>query len=136
VLSLDTNVIIGLLNGRPPILRQRFTQERLARTQLTLSSIALFELRFGAANSARPEANTRLLDALLTEGFVILEFDADDAAEAGKLRAHFQRAGTPIGPYDLLIAAQARRRGATLVTANVGEFSRTPGLVVVDWTGV
>lgn len=135
MLSLDTNVIIGLLNGRPPILRQRFAQERLARTRLTLSSIALFELRFGAANSARPEANMRALDALLSEGFVSLEFDADDAAEAGKLRAHFKRAETPIGPYDLLIAAQARRRGATLVTANIGEFSRTPGLSVVDWTG-
>ncbi|MCW2284846.1 tRNA(fMet)-specific endonuclease VapC [Rhodoblastus acidophilus] len=135
MLSLDTNVIIGLLNGRPPILRRRFAAERLARSRLTLSSIALFELRFGAANSARPEANMRALDALLSEGFDLLDFDADDAAEAGKLRAHFKRAGTPIGPYDLLIAAQARRRGATLVTANVGEFSRTPGLLVVDWSG-
>lgn len=133
MLCLDTNVIVGLLNGRPPILRQRFARERLARTRLVLSSIALFELRFGAANSARPEANDRALDALLCEGFEFLEFDAEDAAEAGKLRAHLKREGTPIGPYGLLIAAQARRLGATLVTSNVGEFSRTPGLFVVDW---
>jgi len=133
VLCLDTNVIIGLLNGRPPILRERFAQERLARNRMALSSIALFELRFGAANSARPEANARMLDALLSEGIDILDFNSEDADEAGKLRAHFKRAGTPIGPYDILIAAQARRRSATLVTANVGEFSRTPGLIVVDW---
>ncbi|MBB4198278.1 VapC toxin family PIN domain ribonuclease [Rhodoblastus sphagnicola] len=133
MLCLDTNVVIGLLNGRPPILRRRFEQERLSATSMAISSIALFELRFGAANSARPERNASALDAFLTEDIQVLEFDSADAAEAGKLRAHLKRAGTPIGPYDLLIAAQARRRGGTLVTSNVGEFSRAPGLVVVDW---
>jgi tRNA(fMet)-specific endonuclease VapC len=133
MLCLDTNVIVGLLNGRQPALRRRYAEERLAESRLALPAIALFELRFGVANSERPEQNARVLDALLAEGVEILDFDADDAAHAGEIRAHLKRAGTPIGPYDLLIAAQARRRGAALVTNNVGEFSRVPGLIVIDW---
>lgn len=54
---------------------------------------------------------------------------------AGDLRAALEMAGTPIAPYDLLIAAQALRRGTTLVTANVAEFARVPGLLWQDWTG-
>ncbi|MGA9430725.1 MAG: PIN domain-containing protein [Xanthobacteraceae bacterium] len=63
----------------------------------------------------------------------ILNFDADDAREAGDIRAALERAGTPIRPYDIHIAAQARRRGATLVTANAREFARVPGLAIQDW---
>ena len=58
----------------------------------------------------------------------------DDAREAGDIRAALERTGTPIGPYDVLIAAQARRRGAMLATANVREFARVPGLRLVDWS--
>jgi tRNA(fMet)-specific endonuclease VapC len=61
-------------------------------------------------------------------------FDSDDAAEAGQVRAELARAGTPIGPYDVLIAAQARRLGCTLATANVREFRRVVGLQFEDWT--
>jgi predicted nucleic acid-binding protein len=61
-----------------------------------------------------------------------LSFDLADAEHAGAIRTHLERAGTPIGHYDLLIAAQARRHGATLVTANQREFARVPGLDVVD----
>ena len=64
----------------------------------------------------------------------VLDFDAEDAEEAGDIRATLQRAGTPIGPYDILIAAQARRRDALLVTANTREFARVPGLQIEDWT--
>lgn len=133
MLCLDTNVIVGLLNGRQPALRRRYAEERLAESRLTLPAIALFELRFGVANSERPAQNARVLDALLAEGVEILDFDADDAADAGEIRAHLKRAGTPIGPCDILIAAQARRRGAALVTNKVGEFSRVPGLIAIDW---
>jgi tRNA(fMet)-specific endonuclease VapC len=63
----------------------------------------------------------------------IIAFDAEDAAEAGELRAALARTGTPIGPYDTLIAAQARRRSAALVTLNRREFERVPGLIVTDW---
>jgi tRNA(fMet)-specific endonuclease VapC len=61
-------------------------------------------------------------------------FDAADASYAADIRSFLQRKGTPIGPYDIMIAAQARRRGASLVTANVREFRHVPGLVVQDWT--
>jgi tRNA(fMet)-specific endonuclease VapC len=65
---------------------------------------------------------------------VVVGFEEEDAVIAGDLRAELERAGTPIGPYDLLIAAQALRSGSTLVTANVREFRRVPGLAVEDWT--
>ena len=70
---------------------------------------------------------------VLSGGIEVVAFDADDAREAGELRALLRNAGREIGPYDLLIAAQARRNLATLVTHNVGEFGRVPALVVEDW---
>ena len=66
-------------------------------------------------------------------GISILPFEVEDAEEAGDIRAALERVGRPIGPYDILIAAQVRRRGATLVTANQREFERVPGLAVEDW---
>jgi len=63
----------------------------------------------------------------------VVSFDEEDAIHAGDLRAALEAAGTPIGPYDLLIAAQALRIGATLVTANVSEFARVKGLLWQDW---
>ena len=67
-------------------------------------------------------------------GIDVLPFEAEDAAHAGDIRAELEKAGTPIGHYDYLIAAQARRRGAALVTLNRREFERVPGLIVVDWS--
>lgn len=133
MICLDTNVVIALLNGRPPAIRRRFEAARLADARLALSAVAVFELQFGAANSARPESNSRALDAFLEGGVEVIPFDREDATEAGAIRAHFRKLGTPIGPYDTLIAAQARRRGATLVTSNIREFERVPGLQVTDW---
>jgi tRNA(fMet)-specific endonuclease VapC len=130
---LDTNVVVRLLNGRSPALRRRFEAERLARGRLALSVIALYELRFGAANSERPTQNARALDRFLDGKIEVLPFGSEDAVEGGAIRAHLRSRGTLIGPYDILIAAQARIRGATLVTANTREFRRVPGLLVVDW---
>ncbi len=64
---------------------------------------------------------------------MVVEFDAEDAMAAGKLRAELERGGVGIGPFDTLIAGQALRRGYTLVTANTREFSRVPGLLIEDW---
>lgn len=133
MLCLDTNVVVNLLTGRRSAVRRRFDDERRAGRRLTLPVIALFELRYGAANSDRPEANARVLETLLADKIDILHFDAEDAAEAGEIRAHLRSQGTPIGPYDVLIAAQARRREATLITSNLREFKRVPGLIVMDW---
>jgi tRNA(fMet)-specific endonuclease VapC len=101
---------------------------------LAVSSIVLFELRYGIARSDRQARNADLLDALLEGGIASLPFDSEDAIGAGELRVELERAGQPIGPYDLLIAAQALRHNATLVTANTAEFSRVPGLSIEDWT--
>jgi tRNA(fMet)-specific endonuclease VapC len=100
---------------------------------IAISSIVLFELRYGAMKSARPERNVRRIADFLVGPIAVLPFEPGDAEEAGDIRAAVERAGTSIGPYDLLIAAQARRRGALLVTANTREFARVPGLDIEDW---
>lgn len=129
---LDTNIVIGIINGRAPAVEARF-RETVGRAPLMLSAVALFELRYGYAKSDRRTQMAALLATFLAPGIEVLPFDAEDAAEAGGIRAALEAQGTPIGPYDLLIAAQARRRGATLVTLNRREFDRVPGLIVADW---
>jgi tRNA(fMet)-specific endonuclease VapC len=132
MICLDTNVVIAVLKQEPAHLIERFTRE-LPQASMALSTIVLFELHYGIANSARREENAERLAVFLQAPIEVLPYEPEDAAEAGVLRAELKRAGTPIGPYDLLIAAQARRRGATLVTANMSEFSRVPGLMSEDW---
>ncbi|MCD0423417.1 MAG: type II toxin-antitoxin system VapC family toxin [Rhodopseudomonas sp.] len=135
MLFLDTNVIVDLLRKRSPRLRDRFIDACASDSALAISSIVLFELRFGAHNSQRPEANMRALEAFLDDtGITVVTFNAADAAQAAEIRAGLSQAGALIGPYDILIAAQARARGAILVTANRREFERVPGLMVTDWT--
>ena len=128
----DTNAVIAAIKGTPLSLLRRFDQEVVNGT-VALSSIVLFEMRYGIAKSARRQANAERFLDFLQSPVTILPFDLEDAEEAGGLRALLERAGTPIGPYDILIAAQARRRGAVLVTANTREFSRVPGLKLEDW---
>lgn len=114
-------------------MRRRYAEARASGAQVFLSSIVLFELRFGVCLGAHRAENTRLVDGMLNDGVVVVPFDADDAQDAGEVRALLRNAGREIGPYDLLIAAQVRRRGAALVTHNLREFSRVPGLIAVDW---
>jgi tRNA(fMet)-specific endonuclease VapC len=77
--------------------------------------------------------NAAILTAFLALNVTPWPFEPEDAQEAAEIRAELERAGTPIGPYDVLIAAQARWRHAVLVTANTGEFARVPGLQTEDW---
>lgn len=132
---LDTNVIVSAINGRVPTIEQRIRQELTLGTTLLIPTVVLLELRYGIAKSVRRDASTRVLEAFLAEGFELLPFDDEDAAEAGDIRAALESSGTPIGAYDILIAAQARRRGVVLVTGNRREFERVPGLMVTDWAG-
>ena len=134
MICLDTNIVIGIVNGRSSSLRHRLGEQMRAGTPVALPVIALFEMRYGFAKGDRREHNEQLLERFLALGIDVLPFEAEDAAHAGDIRAHLERKGTPIGHYDYLIAAQARRRGATLVTANRREFERVPGLLVTDWT--
>ena len=132
---LDTNIIIYAINRRRPEFAARISEELQAGRPLIVPAIVRFELEYGLAKSQRREANQAILATLLARGFEQPAFDLDDAAEAGDIRAALEAKGAPIGPYDLLIAAQARRRGAALVTLNRREFERVPGLMVTDWAG-
>jgi tRNA(fMet)-specific endonuclease VapC len=133
MICLDTNIAIYVINRRVPSVRHRLAEQLRMGTEIGLPAIALFELRYGHARSDRRAEAERLLAEFLAPGVVVLPFETEDAAHAGDIRAHLESKGTPIGPYDCLIAAQARRRGATLVTLNTREFMRVPGLIVVDW---
>ena len=134
MICIDTNVAIAALNGRPSQVVERLV-EALARAPVALPAPALHELWYGAAKSARSSENVDRIKRFLSAEIVVLPFDAEDAREAGFIRAHLKPQGIPIGNYDVLIAAQALRRGLTLVTANVSEFERVPGLIVVNWAG-
>ena len=134
MICLDTNIAIYVINRRVPTVRHRLAEQLRLGTEIGFSAIALFELRYGYARSDRRAQAEHLLGEFLAPGIAILPFDAEDAAHAAEIRAYLENRGTPIGPYDCLIAAQARRRNAALVTANVHEFERVPGLIVVDWS--
>ena len=134
MIHLDTNVAIALLNNRQPRIRARFDAAR-ATTALRMSIIVYHELMYGAANSARMQENQEKVTVFISAGnLILLALAEEDAREAADIRAHLKRRGEPIGPYDVLIAAQARRTGSTLVTANTDEFQRVPGLVTADWS--
>jgi tRNA(fMet)-specific endonuclease VapC len=133
---LDTNACIALINGTPKGVRRRLQRAIARDATIVVSSVVAFELWYGAAKSQRREANTERLQAFLAGPLEWREFDAEDAREAGLVRAELESAGRPIGAYDVLIAGQARRRGATLVTSNVAEFARVAGLKWEDWARV
>jgi tRNA(fMet)-specific endonuclease VapC len=129
---LDTNAVIAVLNHRPAGARGRLAQELASGERIGIPVIAMFELIYGYEKSAQRARNEAALRSLLTLDVEPLPFEVADAEHAGAIRAQLERAGTPIGHYDLLIAAQAHRHGATLVTANQREFTRVPGLDVMD----
>lgn len=131
---LDTNAVIALLRNKPTDVRERFRVAAAAGDYLAVPSVVLFELWYGVAKSSHVSENTERLRVFLSGVVDPLGFDDEDAKFAGRVRAALEKSGTPIGPYDLLIAGQALARGLTVVTANVGEFGRVPGLETVDWT--
>ena len=130
---LDTNACIALINGTPKEVRRRFQRAINKDATMLVSSVVAFELWYGVAKSQRKEANTQRLEAFLAGPLEWTAFDEEDAHEAGRVRAELEIAGKPIGAYDVLIAAQARRRAATLITSNVAEFDRVTGLKWENW---
>lgn len=125
---LDANAVIALLNDTTSRLALRARREK--PSDLAISAIVAHELFYGAFKSQRTAQNVALVDALQ---FAVLEFDKEDARQAGQLRAFLASKGRPIGPYDVLIAGQAMARNLILVTHNTGEFGRVPKLRVEDW---
>jgi tRNA(fMet)-specific endonuclease VapC len=129
----DTNVWIAYLNPRPSAVKQAMRSR--PASGIYLCDVVKAELLFGAFKSQRMDANLTVLDDLFRH-FHSLPFDGAAAREFGRIRAELQRAGTPIGPYDLQIAAIALAHGLTLVTHNTDEFRRVRGLRFDDWESV
>ena len=132
IILLDTNACIGMITRRKPAIRRRLYDALDNKHTVMVPSVTCFEFWFGAANSARIEANEQAISYFL-EDFDILPFDGEDARMAGSIRSALKQKGTPIGTYDVLIAAQTLRRDGLLVTANVREFSRVPHLRLENW---
>ncbi len=125
---LDSNAVIALLEDPESGISRRALRRRPG--ELGLSAIVSHELYYGAFKSSQRRHNLDRFDRLPLE---VLPFDRDDSRHAGEIRALLTKRGRPIGPYDVLIAGQARARRLTLVTHNVKEFARVPGLRVEDW---
>lgn len=125
---LDTNAVITLLNGMNSHLAQRVRQNK--PSDICISVIVSHELFYGAFKSQRAARNVALVDSLQ---FEVLEFDKEDSRQAGEIRAALAVKGTPIGPYDALIAGQALARNLILITHNTDEFGRVPELQIEDW---
>jgi tRNA(fMet)-specific endonuclease VapC len=125
---LDANAVIDLLNDSSSSTAQRARRHK--PQDVGISAIVAHELYYGAFKSQRASHNVALVDRLQ---FEIVEFDQDDARQAGEVRAVLAARGTPIGPYDVLIAGQAKARELTLVTHNTAEFGRVSGLRLEDW---
>lgn len=126
---LDTNIISDLIRNPAGMAAQRLAEK--GETAICTSIVVACELRFGACKKGSPALTARVDEILSLIEVLPLEIDAD--RHYARLRAQLEKNGTPIGPNDLLIAAQCLSLGLTLVTANAAEFSRVPGLAVENW---
>ncbi len=131
--ALDTNAVIALIARKSDTLVRRVIQ--CEPGEIGVPAVVAHELLFGAYRSRRVEYNLETLRVLMMD-FVAIDFQWDDARASGEIRADLKARGTPIGPYDVLIAGQAKARGLVLVSNNVGEFGRVAGLRVEDWTAL
>lgn len=127
---LDTNICIFIINRKPAHVLERFREA--VRKKVYLSSITIAELQFGVYNSRNIEKN-RIALTEFAAPFSVLNFDDEDAEEYGRLRSYLTQKGTIIGPYDMMLAAQALSKDLIVVTDNVGEFSRIKDLRIEDW---
>jgi len=126
---LDTNICIFTIKNKPQFVREAFNRHD---GQLCISAVTLMELIYGAEKSAAPEKNLSVIEGFAAR-LEVLPFDNDAAAHTGMIRSELAKAGPPIGPYDQMIAGHARSRGFIVVTNNLREFERVPGLRVEDW---
>ncbi|MDN5330880.1 MAG: tRNA(fMet)-specific endonuclease VapC [Tepidanaerobacteraceae bacterium] len=127
---LDTNICIYIIKKKPTEVIERF--KKLDIGDICISSITLAELWYGVEKSQYKEKNRAALAAFIAP-FEILPFSDKAATSYGEIRAFLEKRGESIGAYDLLIAAHALSENLTLVTNNVREFARIPGLSVENW---
>ncbi len=130
-IMLDTNTCIFIIKRKPTAVLRRFRNYEVG--EIGISAITLSELRYGVAKSEQRERNAQALDEFVAP-LEIAPFDEGAALAYGDVRVTLEKAGTPIGSMDMLIAAHAVSLGATLVTNNIREFSRIARLEVIDWT--
>ena len=128
---LDTNICIYAINGKYPALKEHLLE--IHPDEIVISAITVGELEYGAAKSRWGDRTRRIIHAFLAN-YRILPFTEQDAVLTGQLRAFLASAGTLIGAYDIMIAAQGLAGKYHVVTHNTGGFSRIPGLVLEDWT--
>jgi tRNA(fMet)-specific endonuclease VapC len=126
---LDANICIHVMKNYPPELREKFNA--LAE-QLCMSSITLGELHYGAEKSARRAENLTAIENFVAR-LEVLRFAGKAAAHYGQVRAELERAGTPCGPHDMQIGGHARSEGLIVVTNNMREFARMPGIRAESW---
>ena len=130
---LDTNVLSRLARGVDPSIVQKVRENLL---NCRVSAVSWFELQYGAAKSPHPEKALPRL-AMLRMIFPVSEpFEDHAARRAADVRVALESLrpnAQPIGPFDVLLAGHALALGAVMVTHNVGEFSRVPGLAIEDW---
>lgn len=126
---VDSDVLIELIRMKKKDVVEKFETHY---SDCVLSSVTVAELDYGVRKSQKQEHNREQLDRVL-QVFRVIDFTSQDAFHAGDIRAGLERAGRRIGEHDTLIAAQARSRELTLVTGNVREFERVPGLRVENW---
>jgi len=126
---LDTNICIYVMKAYPEPLREKFNA---LAGEVCISSITLGELQYGAEKSARRDENLAALTHFAAR-LQVLSFGEKAALHYGHLRAELERLGTPCGLHDMQIGAHARSEGLAIVTNNMREFSRMPGLRAENW---
>ena len=127
---IDTNICIYLINKRFEYLLKKF--ESFKKSEIAVSAVTVAELEYGIAKSLYPEKN-RLALVEFISSFEIIPFSNEDTQSFGLIRAYLNKNGTPIGPYDLQIAAQCLTRDSILVTNNEKKFKRIPNLMIENW---
>lgn len=127
---LDTTLCIYTLKNKPEAVREIFNQHH---GRMCISSVTLMALIYGAEKSVKPDRNMRVVEGF-TARLEVISYGSDAASHTGQTRAELAKLGTPVGPYDSIIAADARSMGLILVTNNSREFIRLPGLRLEDWT--
>lgn len=126
---LDTNICIYVMKTYPPAVLEKFNA---LADQLCISSITLGELHYGAEKSAHRARNLTAIEHFVAR-LDVLPFADKAAAHYGQVRAELERAGTPCGSHDMQIGAHARSDGLIVVTNNMREFARMPGVRVENW---
>lgn len=126
---LDTNILIYTIKNKPDVVRQHFEAHD---GEICASNVTAMELLYGAHKSQAVRRNLDVIEGLLGR-LELLDFDLGAAEHAGQIRAELAAAGSPIGPFDVMIAGHARSRGLCLVTNNESEFCRVSGLRLANW---